>query len=86
LLAEGPGRLDPTCGHNPKSLPHLLVGTTSQSSERIFASGNERTAAITGDWGLPNAGIKLVNDDKLHLIVDLMNTNERDEVRKTDSH
>jgi hypothetical protein len=81
-LAEGPGRKDSTCGDNPTSLPHLLVGTNSSSSERIFSSGNERTPAVTGDWKLPDAGIKLVDQDKFHIIADLMNTNENEEVKR----
>lgn len=42
LFNIGPGRVDTTCATSPKSLPHILIGSTPQRSERIFASGNER--------------------------------------------
>jgi hypothetical protein len=74
MFTVGPGRTDATCLNNRGSLPHLLVGSTSQGSERMFSSGNERTPALVPQWsGLTNVGYHLKSTDKLAFIVDLMN-------------
>jgi hypothetical protein len=72
LMNQGQGRSDPTCAGNPFSLPHVAVGASPGNSERIFASGNERTElrAPAGS----NAGYKVNAGDKFNLLVDLMNT------------
>ncbi|TID27951.1 Diphthamide biosynthesis protein 2 [Venturia nashicola] len=77
----GPGRVDATCGDNPQSLPHMLIGSTSKGSERFFSSGNERTPAFLQDWsGTTNVGYHLRKEDKMAFIVDLMNENMKDEL------
>ena len=75
LLSGGPGRSDATCLGSPVSMPHMIVAATPQNSERLFSSGNERTAAILPHWNENNVGYKLKKDDKFGLIVDLMNEN-----------
>jgi hypothetical protein len=73
LLNQGPGRADPTCAGSALSLPHFAVGTSPANTERIWASGNERSPLpfnLLGDYGYQvNAA------DRFHLIVDLMNEN-----------
>lgn len=80
LITEGPGRRDETCQSNGLSLPHFLVGSSSQYSERTFSSGNERTHAQMPTWGETNVGYKLREVDKFDLIVDLMNETPDDKV------
>lgn len=77
LVAIGPGRRDATCMNHAMSVPHLVVGSNSNSSERIFSSGNERVPFNFYQWGSKyNAGIKITSQDKFALILDLMNENE----------
>jgi hypothetical protein len=78
IFNEGDGRSDATCSQRPVSVPHALAGLTPQKSERIFASGNERTVISIPKDGVTDAGYKLKKDDKFHLIVDLMNMAEED--------
>jgi Stress up-regulated Nod 19 len=75
LVNIGPGRRDATCAENPFSLPHILLGTSPTTSERMFSSGNERTEAFLPDWNIGKVGYKLNKADKFALIVDLMNEN-----------
>lgn len=64
LLASGSGRTDLMC-------PAGFGGVSgSQFTERIFASGNERTPV---DFTGSNLGVKLGSTDQLHLVADLMN-------------
>ncbi|MBI5310472.1 MAG: hypothetical protein HZB14_05535 [Actinobacteria bacterium] len=64
LLASGTGHTDSMC-------PAGFGGVSgSQFTERIFASGNERTPV---DFTGSNYGVKLGASDQLHLVVDLMN-------------
>lgn len=64
LLASGSGRTDLMC-------PTGFGGVSgSQFTERIFASGNERTPV---DFTGSNLGVKLGSSDQLHLVADLMN-------------
>ena len=46
IFTVGKGRKDATCGDRDISLPSVLVGATSQNSERLLASGNERTPIL----------------------------------------
>jgi hypothetical protein len=75
LFNAGPNRSDATCGGR-LSLPHVLVSSNSSKSERIMASGNERSVAR---FNLPSSspsemvGYHLNEEDKFHLIIDLMN-------------
>ncbi|KAF2672376.1 hypothetical protein BT63DRAFT_452881 [Microthyrium microscopicum] len=78
LFNNGPGREDPPCANRDVSVPHVTVGATSHSSERIFASGNERTVGVWPDWGVKDAGYKLKKEDKFAALVELMNENPED--------
>jgi len=74
LLDQGTNTWDATCRNSPFSLPHFAVGGSGSSTERIFASGNERTVF---DLSKANGtyGYKVNTGDKFHLLVDLMNMN-----------
>jgi hypothetical protein len=78
LVNQGPGRSDATCDWIPISPPHMIAGALSTSSERLFASGNERTKVILESWDFQKVGYKLQEADKFSLIVDLMNENMQD--------
>lgn len=72
--------MDPTCV-GKVSLPHMVVGSDPGNSERIFASGNERTmVAFNSPYMAPNEtlGYYLNPADKFAFIVDLMNQNAED--------
>jgi hypothetical protein len=76
----GPGRWDPTCYNNDKSLPHFAIGSDPKHSERNFASGNERTPADLTSF-IKNGkkiGYFLQKTDEYRYIVDLMNMNMND--------
>jgi hypothetical protein len=75
LFNTGPGRKDYTCGDKDISLPHAVAGTTPRNSERIFASGNERTICLFPNWGVRDAGYKLESADKFDAVLELMNEN-----------
>jgi hypothetical protein len=77
IFTVGKDRKDATCGDRDISLPSVLVGATSQNSERLLASGNERTPIL---WPAEDikAGYKLRAADQLSLVVDLMNDNMED--------
>jgi hypothetical protein len=79
LFNVGSGRVDATCGDRDISLPHATIGMTPRNSERIFASGNERSPAIFPDWGVKDAGYKLNKGDKLAALVELMNQTPEDQ-------
>jgi hypothetical protein len=76
MFNEGPGRWDATCRDAPISLPHTGVQTSAKKSERMFASGNERTTFSTTLNETVKAGYYLKPTDKMHMIIDLMNLNE----------
>lgn len=75
LFNVGPGREDPPCAHRDVSLPHATISATPRNSERIFASGNERSRADFAGWGVKDAGYKLQSADKFAALVELMNEN-----------
>jgi hypothetical protein len=77
LYNVGPGREDPTCSHRDVSVPHSSIGSTPRNSERIFASGNERTVASFPEWGVKDAGYKIRKEDKFAASIELMNMNRR---------
>ncbi|TID14430.1 DNA repair and recombination protein [Venturia nashicola] len=79
ILAVGEGREDTTCLDQPFSLPHITANTTHFQSERIFSTGNERTDAVFPDMGVNDAGYKIRDQDKLALLLELMNENGKDE-------
>jgi hypothetical protein len=79
LFAAGPNRIDFPCADRNISLPHVTVNATARTSERIFASGNERTSAIFSDWGSGDAGYNLHEEDSLAMLVELMNMTPKDE-------
>jgi Stress up-regulated Nod 19 len=78
LFNQGAGRSDATCNWLPISPPHLIAGVLPTTSERLFASGNERTKVILEAWNFPKVGYKVKESDKFSLIVDLMNENMQD--------
>jgi hypothetical protein len=80
LFNVGPGREDLTCSHRDVSLPHAVAGATPRNSERIFASGNERTEAILPNMGVMDAGYKLKSSDKFNLVLEFMNENPEDKL------
>jgi hypothetical protein len=75
LFNTGPGREDFTCGEKDISLPHAVAGVTPRNSERIFASGNERTVCLFPNWGVHDAGYKLKPTDSFDAVLELMNEN-----------
>src|ERR1700759_2593712 len=81
-FSVGPGRWDPTCQHNDKSLPHFAIGSDARHSERNFASGNERTPADLTPYirSGKKVGYHLRKTDEYRYIVDLMNMNMKEEI------
>lgn len=81
-LNVGPKRWDATCYGVESSLPHLLVGTSSDASERIFASGNERTVLDMSQMTMKGkrVGYPLYKEDQFRFIIDMMNMNMDDRV------
>jgi hypothetical protein len=75
LFNAGPGRADETCKHLDVSNPHASVNLLSRLSDRIFASGNERTILSFQDLGYSNVGYKFKSTDNINLLVELMNMN-----------
>jgi len=80
MFNKGPGRSDPTCNDFEVSVPHNTVGGTSRSSERFFASGNERSVANFPKWGVKDAGYKIRSTDTFASLVEFMNENMDDKV------
>lgn len=80
LFNVGPGRQDYPCSDRDVSVPHVTIGATARNSERIFASGNERTVGVIPQWGVKDAGYKLLGTDKFAALVELMNMNPEDKV------
>lgn len=80
LFNAGPGRSDETCSSRDISVPHVSIGYTSRNSERIFASGNERSIASFADWGTKDAGYKVQSTDIFAALIELMNQNMKDEL------
>jgi hypothetical protein len=78
LMNIGPGREDITCLHRDVSVPHVSIGATAHTAERIFASGNERTSLIVSRMGAKDVGYKLNAPDKLGSTLELMNENRED--------
>jgi hypothetical protein len=74
-INKGPGRKDPTCVDNYRSLPHIDVGSSAQNSERFFSSGNERTTVDVSLSNEVNSGYYIKSADQFSFIVDLMNDN-----------
>jgi hypothetical protein len=74
VMVTGPNRWDPTCKGNTTALPFFVTNTSPETTERVFSSGNERTAADVSVSNL-HAGYYFRPDDKLTFIIDLMNTN-----------
>jgi hypothetical protein len=75
----GTGRSDPTCAGR-LSLPHMAILSSAAGSERFFASGNERSRITFPNWNVTNAGYPLRSNDRLALIVDLMNQSAEDKI------
>jgi hypothetical protein len=70
--------VDETCKNTARSLPHIGIGFTPLTSERIFSSGNERSPISFVTSGVTDAGYMINKEDKFHMIVDLMNTSNED--------
>lgn len=81
LLNSGSGRSDPTCKFAFTSLPHWVVGYSPSSSERLWASGNERSPIDFAGWNITNAGYKINYSDSFSMIVDLMNMTPQTQTR-----
>jgi hypothetical protein len=81
LFNSGPKRFDPTCV-GKTSLPHLLIGSNPGKSERLMASGNERTQTRFNSPYNPGEKLGYYMDaaDKFAFIVDFMNENKEDKV------
>jgi hypothetical protein len=79
LFNGGPKRFDPTCV-GQASLPHYLVSSDPSKSERLLASGNERTTTRFNSPLAPKdkLGYFLNKADKFSLIVDFMNEKPQD--------
>ena len=78
LYNIGEGRSDATCADRDISVPHVIVGTTAKTSERLFASGNERTPLVFPDASQLKIGYQLNKNDKFAMLIDLMNTEKVD--------
>jgi hypothetical protein len=78
VLLSSNSRSDLTCV-NRNSLPHWVVGFSPTSSERFWASGNERTPIRFADWNITDAGYRMAKGDILSMIVDLMNMDKQDQ-------
>jgi hypothetical protein len=61
-------KADPTCAKKSQSLPHWVVGFNPATSERFFASGNERTTVRLFDMGITDAGYKVAKGDQFALV------------------
>jgi hypothetical protein len=81
LFNSGPKRFDPTCV-GKTSLPHILIGSSPGKSERLMASGNERTQTRFNSPYNPGEklGYYMNPEDKFAFIVDFMNENKEDKV------
>jgi hypothetical protein len=81
LFNSGPNRFDPTCV-GKTSLPHMLISSSPANSERLMASGNERTQRRFNSPYNPGEklGYYMNPQDKFALIVDFMNENKDDKV------
>jgi hypothetical protein len=81
LFNVGPNRMDPTCV-GKTSLPHLLISSDPGHSERVMASGNERTKTRFNSPYNPGEklGYYMNPDDKFALILDFMNEKPQDRV------
>jgi hypothetical protein len=81
LFNSGPNRFDPTCVGRT-SLPHLLVSSSPAKSERLMASGNERTTTRFNSPYNPTEklGYYMNSEDKFSFIVDFMNENKEEKV------
>jgi len=75
LFNIGTGAWDATC--TTFGLPHMIVGSSPASSERIFSSGNERTTVFFNPpwYNTTNMGYPVYSADRFGLITDLMNMN-----------
>lgn len=75
FFTVGAGAWDATC--TVFGLPHMMVGSVPASSERIFASGNERSTLFFNPKysNATNLGYPLYPSDRMGLITDLMNMN-----------
>src|ERR1700712_5469738 len=81
LFNSGPKRFDPTCV-GKTSLPHILIGSSPGKSERLMASGNERTQTRFNSPYNPGEklGYYMNPEDKFAFIVDFMNENKEGKV------
>lgn len=79
LFNTGPKRFDPTCV-GQTSLPHILVSSSPDKSERLMASGNERTTTRFNSPYTPDEklGYYMNPADKFSFIVDFMNENKEE--------
>jgi hypothetical protein len=76
VLLSWNSRADPTCQSAFTSLPHWVVGFSPSTSERFWASGNERSSIDFNAWNITDAGYRVDKADVFSMIVDLMNMNK----------
>jgi hypothetical protein len=81
LFNVGPNRMDPTCV-GEFSLPHLLISSDPGHSERLMASGNERTRTSFNSPYAPKEklGYYMNPEDKFRFILDFMNEKDEDRI------
>jgi hypothetical protein len=71
VLLSSNKRADPTCAQRSNSLPHWVVGFNAGSSERFFASGNERTTVRLFDQNITDAGYRVAKSDNFAMVCQL---------------
>src|ERR1700760_479142 len=80
MFNVGPGREESVCTYRDVSLPHVSIGATARTSERFFASGNERTTGIFPEWGISDTGYRIRSTDRFAVLLELMNENMEDKL------
>jgi hypothetical protein len=78
-LDTGTGKSDATCASAPLSLPHTSFfdqSITAKTTERFFASGNERT--VVDLTRSASYGYRVNRGDRFHLLIELMNLTPTD--------
>ena len=68
VLLNSNNKGDPTCSSRMNSLPHWVVGFSAATSERFFASGNERTTVRLFDHNITDAGYKVSRSDTFAMV------------------
>jgi hypothetical protein len=80
MFNAGPGREESVCTTMDVSVPHVTINATARSSERFFASGNERTIGIFPEWGISDTGYRIKSTDSFAGLLEFMNENMEDKL------